>query len=58
MRCSNKYVGSIYCVLANQTTDKNGRLLLIEATVDDVRFIFINIYHCNSESQPIFTLTE
>ena len=31
------YVGSKSFVLANQTVDKNGRILLIEAIVDDVR---------------------
>ena len=30
------YVGSKSFVLANQTVDKNGRILLIEAIVDDV----------------------
>ena len=29
--------------LANQTADKNGGLLLIEATVDDVKYVLINI---------------
>ena len=33
------YVGSKSFVLANQTADKNGRLLLIEAIVDDVRYL-------------------
>ena len=37
------YVGSKSFVLANQSVDKNGRLLLIEAIVDDVKFVLINI---------------
>ena len=52
------YVGSKSFVLANQTADKNGRLLLIEAIVDDVKFVLINIYNCNTESQQLLTLTE
>ena len=52
------YVGSKSFVLANQTTDKNGRLLLIEVIVDDVKFVLINIYNCNTESQQLLTLTE
>ena len=43
------HVGSKSFVLTNQTADKNGRLLLIEAIVDDVKFILINIYNCNTE---------
>ena len=52
------YVGSKSFILANQTADENGRLLLIEAIVDDVKFVLINIYNCNTESQLILTLTE
>ena len=52
------YVGSKYFVLTNQTTDKNSCLLLIEAIVDDVKFVLINIYNCNTESQQILRLTE
>ena len=51
------YVGSKSFVLANQTADKNGRLLLIEAIVNDVRSVLINIYNCNTESQQLLTLT-
>ena len=52
------HVGSKSFVLANQTTDKNGRLLLVEAIVDDVKFVLTNIYNCNTESQQLLTLTE
>ena len=40
------YVVSKSFVLANQTADKNGHLLLIEAIVDDVKFVLLNIYNC------------
>ena len=53
-----RYVVSKSFVLANQTADKNGRLLLIEAIVDDVKFVLINIYNCITESQQLLTLTE
>ena len=52
------YVGSKSFVLTNQTADKIGRLLLIEVIVDDVKFVLINIYNCNTESQQLLTLTE
>ena len=52
------YVGSKSFVLANQTIDKNGLFLLIKAIVDDVKFVLISIYNCNTESQQLLTLTE
>ena len=52
------YVGSKSFVLTNQTTDKNGRLLLIEVIFDDVKFVLINICNCNTESQQLLTLIE
>ena len=45
------YVRSKSFVLANQTADKNGCLFLIEAIVDDAKFVLINIYNSNTESQ-------
>ena len=33
-------------------------VLLIEAIVDDLKFVIINIYNCNTESQQLLTLTE
>ena len=52
------YVGSKSFVLTNQTADKNGRLLLIKAIVDNVKFVLINTYNYNAESQQLLTLTE
>ena len=52
------YVGSKCFVLAIQTADKNGHLLLTEAIVDDVEFVLINIYNYNTESQQLLALTE
>ena len=52
------YVGSKSFALANQTADKNGHLLLIEAIVDDVKFVLINTHNFNTESQQLLTLTE
>ena len=51
-------VGSKSFVLAIQTAEKNGCFLLIETIVDDVKFVLINIYNCNTESQQLLTLTD
>ena len=53
MRCSNRVIGSKSFVLANQTADKNGLLLLIYAIVDDVKFVLLIVYNCNTESQQL-----
>ena len=52
------FVVSKSFILVNQTADKNGRLLLIEAFVDDVKFVLINICNCNTEPEQLLTLTE
>ena len=52
------YVESKSFVLAYRTANKNGRLLLIEGVVDDVKFVLIKIYNCNTESQQLVALTE
>ena len=31
---------------------------MIEVIVDNVKFVIINIYKCNTESQQLLTLTE
>ena len=49
------YLGSKPFVLANQTADKNCHLFL---PFVDVKFVFTNIYNCNTVSQQLLTLTE
>ena len=44
------YIGSKSFVLANQTADKKGCLLLIDAIVNGFKFVLINIYNSNTES--------
>ena len=53
IRAATGYVGSKSFVPANQTADKN-----IEAIFDDAKFVLINIYNCNTESQHLLTQTE
>ena len=42
----------------NKTSDKSGRILLVEATVDDTVFVLINIYNTNTESEQLETLLD
>ena len=39
-------------------TDKSGRILLVEATVDDTVFVLINTYNFNTESEQLQTLSD
>ena len=38
--------------------DKNGRILIVEANIDDETFILINIYNANTEQEQLQTLCE
>ena len=55
------YVASKSFILANQTADKNGCLLLIDAIVDDVKFVLKKIFitiilnHNNYSHWPSYT---
>ena len=35
----------------NKVSDKSGRILLVEAKIDDMIFLLINIYNANTESE-------
>ena len=42
----------------NKKSDKSGRVLLVEATIDDTVFVLINIYNANTESEQLETLSD
>ena len=51
--CGSKTIQQI-----NKISDKSGRILLFEATVDDTVFVLINIYNANTESEQLQTLLD
>ena len=52
------FYGSKTIEQINKISDKSGRILLVEATIDDTVFVLINIYNVNTESEQLETLSE
>ena len=52
------FYGSKTIEQINKISDKSGRVLLVEATVDDTVFVLINIYNTNTESEQLETLLD
>ena len=52
------FYGSKTIEQINKISDKSGRILLVEATVDDTVFVLINIYNANTESEQLETLLD
>ena len=44
--------------LINKIEDKAGRILVIEAKIDDDTLLLVNIYNSNTESEQLLTLSE
>ena len=42
----------------NAISEKSGRILLNDATIDDTVFVLINIYNANTESEQLETLSD
>ena len=42
----------------NKKSDKSGRILLVEATIDDTVFVLINIYNANTEFEQLESLSD
>ena len=40
----------------DKKSDENGRILIINAKVNDVKFLLVNLYNSNTESEQIKTL--
>ena len=57
-RVAIDFYGSKTIEKINKISDKSGRILLVEATVDDTVFVLINIYNANTESEQIETLSD
>ena len=52
------FYGSQTIEQMNKISDKSGRILLAEATIDDTVFLLINIYNTNTESEQLETLSD
>ena len=52
------FYGSKTIEQTNKISAKSGRILLVEATIDDMVFVLINIYNANTEFEQLETLPD
>ena len=52
------FYGSKTIEQINKISDKSGRILLVEATIDDTVFVLINIYNANTEFEQLESLSD
>ena len=52
------YVGSMSFDVTEKKCDTNGRILILDAKLNDDQFLLINIYNSNNESDQLVTLSE
>ena len=50
------YFGSQQFTIESKKTDNGGRILVLEASLEDKKYILINIYNSNTESEQMETL--
>ena len=41
-----------------KVSDKHGQILIIEALIEDTKFILINLYNANTENDQLTTFSE
>ena len=52
------YLGSKKVELNKINKDDHGRILIVDANIDDQNFVLINFYNANTESEQINTICE
>ena len=50
------YIGTHNFVMNNQKTDNDGRILILDVTINDVNFVLINLYNANTETEQVSVL--
>ena len=50
------FYGNINVVIKKQLNDKNGRILILEVTIDDTEYLLINVSNANTEQHQPKTL--
>ena len=51
------FFGSIMYAVRKKASDKHGRILIIEALIDDTEFILINLYNANTKNDQLTTFS-
>ena len=50
------YIGTHNFIVNNQKTDNDGRILILDVTINDVNFVLINLYNANTETEQVSVL--
>ena len=50
------FYANINAVVKNQFNDDNGRILILEMTIDDTEYLLANVYNANTEQKQLKTL--
>ena len=52
------FFGNLNFSVNKQVGDKNGRILIIDVNIDEIRYLLVNIYDVNTEVEPVQVLSE
>ena len=50
------FYANINAVVKNEFNDDNGRILILEMTIDDTEYLLANVYNANTEQKQLKTL--
>ena len=56
MWCFDLLIGCKKLFIRNKLSDSDGRILILDADIDDQNFILINLYNPNTEAEPLKAL--
>ena len=56
--CCGVVIRSKILYSKEKKTDKNGRLLLLEVTIDEQDFVLVNLYNANTEKDQLNIINE
>ena len=52
------FTGPKKCFIRNKLWDNDGRILILDADIDDGNFILINMYNPNTEAEHLKTISK
>ena len=52
------YFGNLNFSVNKQVGDKNGRILILDVDIDEIRYVLVNIYNANNEVEEVQVLSE
>ena len=52
------YFGNLNFLINKQAGDENGRILILDINIDEIRYVLANIYNANTEVEQVQVLSE